>query len=84
MLTNLNWGFSKISLLISGSHTQNSRCFPFTNPLETFGNIQTDKSYFYTDYQHYTEYKNTQGNETTGRSLPVFFSVLITTGMMVA
>ena len=42
-------------------HTQNSQCFPLTNPLETFGNIQTNKTYFYADYQHYTKNKNTQG-----------------------
>ena len=68
MSTSLNWSFSKIPLVIGGSHTQNSRCFPFTNLLETFGNIQTDKSYFYTDYQHYTEYKNTQGMNLLMRS----------------
>ena len=60
MLTSLNWNFSKISLLIGGSHTQNSQCFPFTNPLETFGNILSNLSQYYTDYQYYTKQKIVQ------------------------
>ena len=60
MLTSLNCSFSKISLLIGGSHTLNSRCFPFTNPLETFGNILADLSQYYTDYQYYTKQKIVQ------------------------
>ena len=71
MLTSLNRSFSKIPLLIGGSHTQNSRCFPFTNPLETFGNIQTDKASFYTDYQYYTKSKNTQGMKKFLNSLKI-------------
>ena len=60
MLTSINWNFSKISLLIGGSHTQNSRCFPFTNPLETFGNILSNLSQYYTEYQYYTKQKIVQ------------------------
>ena len=61
MLTSLNWNFSKISLLIGGSHTQNSRCFTFTNLLEIFGNILANLSQYHTDYQYYTKQKIVQG-----------------------
>ena len=70
MLTSLNRSFSKIPLLIGGSHTQNSRCFPFTNPLETFGNILANLSQHYTDYQYYTKQKIVQAWEHRLSSVP--------------
>ena len=35
--------------------------FPIYKSTGKFGNIQTNKTSFHTDYQHYTKYKNTQG-----------------------
>ena len=75
MLASLNRSFSKIPLLIGGSHTQNSRCFPFTNPLETFGNILANLSQHYTDYQYYTKQKIVQAwNRPVVRSTTWGFS----------
>ena len=79
MLTSLNWNFSKISLLIGGSHTQNSRCFTFTNLLEIFGNILANLSQYHTDYQYYTKQKIVRAWNLTlacstdrGSGIPVF------------